>query len=238
LLQLPEPESESLEFGNIVHGSIDAVLKLAEKPNEKDLENIVLYQIKKSGFGDDRKQKELFRLAFNIVSKWVEERLGDINKKRENEQSISVVDDRFPNLNIYGKLDLIENLDAKNVRVTDFKTGGVRKKSEIEKVDSAGRMSSYLRQLAMYSYFIKQSPKWNADVRESRLEFLEAKNEKESIYNTVIQKEQIDLLIQDIKDYSESLKKGDWYSRPCNYNSYGKATVCEYCKMAEIYKKL
>ena len=236
LLQLPEPKSESLEFGNIVHRSIDAILELSKKPNEEDLENIILQQVRKSDFGDERKQKELFNLAFKIILKWTKARLGEINKKRENEQSISFIDDRFPHLNIYGKIDLIENLDAKNARVTDFKTGSIRKKSEIEKKDFEGRMNSYLRQLAMYSYLIKQNPKWRMNVRESRLEFLEAKNEEESIYKTVVKKEQIDLLIQDIKDYDQSIKKGEWVNRSCNYNSYGKNTECEYCQMAEIYR--
>ena len=112
--------------------------------------------------------------------------MPEIEQKRKNEKSISVIDDRFPRLNIYGKIDLIENLparpmgaggDAKNIRVTDFKTGSVRRKGDIEKTDSEGRMSNYLRQLAMYSYLIKQSSKYKTDVRESRLEFLEAKNE-------------------------------------------------------------
>ncbi len=254
LLQLPEPKSESLEFGNIAHSSIDAVLKLDKKPNREELQNIILYQVKKSGFGDERKQKELVRLSLNIISKWVDTRLSQINKNRENEKSISVNDDRFPLLNIYGKLDLIERLparadgDAKNpperpgssgrsgVRVTDFKTGSVRKKSEIEKKDEEGRMSSYLRQLAMYSYLIKQSQKWKVDVRESRLEFLEAKDSKEAFYDRVITQKDFDLLVKDIKDYNNLIKTGQWVNRPCHYNSYGKNTECEYCKMAEIYK--
>ncbi len=219
LLRLPEVKSESLEFGNAVHTSIDRILKLKKIPTQKDLEEITN--------GD----KEVLK----IVSRWVGNRLPEISENRENEQSISVVDDRFPHLNIYGKIDLIENLDVKNVRVTDFKTGSVRKKVDIEKVDEEGRMSSYLRQLAMYSYLIKQSPKWKMDVRESRLEFLEAKNEKEGIYDKVITANEIDLLVKDIKDYDQLVKTGEWVERSCNYNSYGKNTECEYCKMAEIY---
>ena len=69
------------------------------------------------------------------------------------------------------------------------------------------------------------------DVSEGRLEFVEAEN----IYDTVIKKEQIDLLVQDIKDYDELVKSGEWVERECHYNSYGKNTECEYCKMAEIY---
>ena len=220
LLQLPEAKSESLEFGNKIHLTIDKILKLGKIPNPKELEEIT------------NNDKEVLK----IVSEWVKNRLPEIERKRENEKSISVVDDRFPHLNIYGKIDLIENLDAKNVRVTDFKTGSVRKKGDIEKADSEGRMGSYLRQLAMYSYLIKQSPKYKVDVRESRLEFLEAKNDKESIYDTVIRMEQINSLIADIKDYDNLIRTGKWVERPCGYNSYGKNTKCEYCKMAEIYK--
>jgi RecB family exonuclease len=219
-----------LEFGNTVHSSIDKILKFKKVPAQKDLEEIT---------GGDK-------AVLKIVSKWAKDRLPEIEKKRENEKSISVVDDRFPHLNIYGKIDLIESLNEENVRVTDFKTGSVRKKGDIDKMtedpafaerygEARERMSSYMRQLSMYSYLITQSPKWNKNVCESRLEFLEAKNDKESIYETVIQKEQIDLLVKDIKDYDELVKKGDWINRPCNYNSYGKNTECEYCKMAGIY---
>ncbi|MDE2399629.1 MAG: ATP-dependent helicase [Patescibacteria group bacterium] len=236
LLQLPEPKSESLEFGNIVHGSIDQVLKLTKKPSEQDLHKIILQQVQKSGYGNNRKQKELLDLAFKIVSKWANERLPEISKNRENEQSVSVIDDNFPHLNIYGKIDLIEHLDVQHIRVTDFKTGGVRKKSEIEKIDEEGRLSNYMRQLAMYSYLIKQSPKWKVEVSESRLEFVEAKNKAEIFYNTIIKNEQINLVVKDIKDYDQLVKTGEWIDRPCNYNSYGKNTECEYCKLAGIYK--
>ena len=71
--------------------------------------------------------------------------------------------------------------------------------------------------------------------RRRSFEFLEAKNQKESFYDISIDIEQIRLLIKDIKNYDDLVKGGDWIKRPCNYNSYGKNTECEYCKMAEIY---
>lgn len=237
LLQLPEPKSESLEFGNIVHASIDGVLKLNKKPDESELKEIISKQVRRSNFGSDAKQKEFNKLAYNIVSRWVEGRLAEVSKNRQNEQSVSVSDDRFPNLNIYGKIDLIENIDTKHVRVTDFKTGNPRKKSDIEKRDEENRMSGYLRQLAMYSYLLNTNKKWNVFVSQSRLEFVEAKKEAEIFYDTRINDEEIDLLVRDMKDYDELLKTGEWVNRPCNFNNYGKAfVVCEYCKMAEIYK--
>jgi ATP-dependent helicase/DNAse subunit B len=220
LLQLPEPKSESLEFGNMVHNSINKIILLNKIPNKKELEDIT------EGHQD----------VLNVVSSWVTNRLSKISKHRETEQSISILDDRFPHLNIYGKIDLIENLEPGIVRVVDFKTGSVRKKSEIEKLDEEGRLSSYLRQLSMYSYLLHENPKWKKEVGESVLEFLEAKSSEESFYLTKISKDHIDLLIKDIKDYDSMLRSGDWVNRPCHYNSYGKNTSCGYCKMSEIYK--
>ena len=125
-------------------------------------------------------------------------------------------------------------MPANELRVTDFKTGSVRKKGEIEKLDEEGRPSGQLRQLAMYSYLLENSSK--SKVHESRLEFLEAKNLKEAFYNREITIKEIDLLVKDIEDYDHLVKTGEWIHRPCNYNSYGKNTVCEYCKLAGIYK--
>jgi RecB family exonuclease len=238
LLQLPEPKAESLEFGNIVHGAIDTILKLnTDTVNEEEIKSIIKKLVLKSGFGDDRKQKELEHDAFKIVSVWVEERLPKIEKDRENEKSVSVRDERFPHLSIYGKIDLVEIIGKENVRVTDFKTGTPRKKSEIEKIDEEGRMSDYMRQLSMYSYLLGENSKWKKNVTESQLEFVQAKNEKEMFYGTYIDKEHIDLLIRDITDYDNLLKNGNWVDRPCNFKSYGKQnTECEYCKMARIYE--
>ena len=169
-----------------------------------------------------------------IVSRWAKNRLPDITEKRENEKSVSMKDKKFPHLNIYGKIDLVEHLSPQELRVTDFKTGSVRKKSDIEKLDKEGRMSGNLRQLTMYSYLLENTSKMH--VRKSRLEFLEAKNPKESIYDRVITPTEIELLVKDIEDYDELIKSGKWSERSCYYNSYGKNTVCEYCKLAEIYK--
>jgi RecB family exonuclease len=215
-LQLPEPKSENLEFGNSVHSAIDKILKLGKIPNEKETKEIV------------KNDKEVMR----IISKWIKNRLPKISSNRENEKTISIKTEEFPHLNIYGKIDLIEELSHNEVRVTDFKTGNPRKKTDIEKIDEEGRMSDYMRQLAMYSYLLGEKRKQKINVRESVLEFLEAKNDKESFYSTKIDTGQIKLLVRDIKDYDNLVKTGKWINRPCNFKSYGNSySECEYCKM-------
>ena len=238
LLGLPEPKVESLEFGNAVHASVDKVLKMKSAPSLKEIEEIVKIEVLKREFGDERKKIQHTKEISQIVSRWAKDRFPEIAPQHENEKSISTKDDKFPLLNIYGKIDLLEYLNSDKVRVTDFKTGSVRKKSDIEKMDEEGRMSSYLRQLAMYSYLIQKSFKSKIDVQESRLEFLEAKNKKEALYDRAITPKEIELLVKDISDYDSLVKSGEWANRPCNYNSYGKNTECEYCKMAEMYYKI
>jgi DNA helicase-2/ATP-dependent DNA helicase PcrA len=236
LLQIPEPQAETLEFGIVVHATVDRILKMKNVPVAEDVKRIIAEEVLKREFGGPLDRARMEREALNIVLPWIKNRLPEINTSRKTEESISLNSKDFPHLKIYGKIDLIENLNDKEVRVTDFKTGGVRKKSDIEKLDEEGRMSGNLRQLAMYSYLLSENPKWNISVSQSRLEFLEAKNPKEIFYDRVISKKEIELLKKDIRDYDELLKTGGWIERECHYNSYGKNIECEYCKMSEMYK--
>jgi CRISPR/Cas system-associated exonuclease Cas4 (RecB family) len=210
ILQIPEPENENLVFGSMVHSAIDQTIKTGK---------IILPENKK---------------AAKVVEAWVQRRLAALAPERASEQSVTAKDENFPHLSLYGKIDLIENLEGAALRVTDFKTGTPRKKSEIEKLDDEGRLSGYLRQLAMYAYLIHKSPEWHAEVRQSRLEFVEAKNPAEAFYDTAIRNEQINLLMKDVQDYDEMVKREEWMDRPCNYNSYGKNTGCEYCLLAGV----
>ena len=235
LLQLPEPKRESLEFGNAVHASIDKILKMNSRPSLKEIENIVKIEVSKRKYGNEKIQKQMQKDVLKIISKWVTNRLPQIKSNRENEKSVSCKYEKLPHLNIYGKIDLVEKLDAKTLRVTDFKTGGIRKKNDMEKMDEEGRMSAYLRQLAMYSYLLEHSSRGKLNVRKSRLEFLESKNKEETFYDRIITKKEIELLMKDIVDYDTFVKSGKWLERDCYYNSYGKDSECEYCKLAKIY---
>ncbi|MFA6257304.1 MAG: ATP-dependent DNA helicase [Candidatus Paceibacterota bacterium] len=212
LLSIPQPENEHFVFGSAVHAALEQILKLNKLVLPEDKE------------------------VAKVVEIWAGRRMAEIAASREIEHPISFADKKFPHLKIYGRIDLIEKFPDGSVRVTDFKTGGVRKKSEIEKIDEEGRLSGNLRQLTMYAYLLSQNPKWQARVSSSRLEFVEAKNVSDIFYETIITPEQIKLLVKDIEDYDEAVKAGDWINRECHYNSYGKNTECEYCELAEIYK--
>lgn len=203
ILQLPEPENESLVFGNKVHQALDQILKERKLIMPADKE------------------------VAKVISIWAKRRLAEISEDRKSEQSFSISLEKFPQLKIYGRIDLVEKLPDGVLRLTDFKTGNVRRKSDIEKLDEEERPSNYLRQLTMYAFLSR--------AREGRLDFVEAKNSKEIFYDRKIGEDEINLLIKDITDYDELVKSGEWVERKCHFNSYGKDTECEYCKMGEIY---
>ncbi|MFA6257792.1 MAG: ATP-dependent DNA helicase [Candidatus Paceibacterota bacterium] len=235
-LKLPEVKSTSLALGSAVHSTIEFILKNKALPKEDEMKEKIKIELQKEGKEDGPELIKLSKDAFSAVSFWINNYYENLEKDYTSERSLSFRDPKFPQLLMYGKLDLTERLQNGDLIVTDFKTGSPKTKSAIEKINEEGRPSSLMRQLAMYSYLISGAEK-GREVSVSKLLFLEAsKDDKNALYSTHIDKEKIELLLKDITDYNNLLKIGDWVNRPCNYNSYGKATVCEYCKIAEIYK--
>lgn len=239
LLQLPEPETISLQFGNVVHGTIEKILKQKLNPNEVQLKGLISESIQTLRGIDDIEEKRIEREALVILSRWVKTRLPEILPEYNSEYPFyNFHDPEFEHLKITGKIDLMENVNDLDRRVTDFKTGKPKTIKDIEKLDDEDRMSDYLRQLAMYSYLLSGKSHDTLTVVESCLEFVEAEaGDKNAVYSTKITGEQIDRLKDDIRDYDKLLKSGKWLDRPCNFKSYGKVGAeCEYCRLAQIYK--
>jgi RecB family exonuclease len=186
----------------------------------------------KEGVHDKTDIARLCKDAYTAVKNWIDVYYKNLAEERMSERSVSYRDPRFPNLSMYGKIDLTERLPDGSIVVTDFKTGTSKTAGVIEKLDDEDRLSSYMRQLAMYSYLINGVEDEN--VAKSRLLFLEedSKN-KNSLYSTHVTSEQIDLLVRDISDYEKMLTDGSWVTRPCNAKSYGGNNECEYCKRME-----
>lgn len=236
-LKLPEIKSVSLALGSAVHGTIEYVLKSNSKPSEKDLEEKILSCLNHEGITDTKELNRLATDGIKAVKNWMSTYYEHLAKDRISERSVSFKDPLFPNLSMYGKIDLTERFPDGTISVTDFKTGSVKTASMIEKLTEENRLSDYMRQLAMYSYLIRGGEKGSI-VTSSRLLFVEAdKKEKNALYETRITDEQIDLLVRDIKEYDTQLQSGEWINRECHHKGYGDNTECEYCKMAKIFKK-
>ncbi len=234
-LKLPEVKTKSLALGSAVHATIEFILKNKSLPSSLQIKEKIKNELEKEGVSSEVELRKLIKDGESAVMRFVDDFYRTLSEDYMTERPLQFRDSRFPNLLMYGKIDLTERRDGEVV-ITDFKTGSSKTVGVIEKLDEENRLSSYRRQLAMYSYLVSGAEKGNK-VSESRLLYLEApKDDKNSLYSTYITDEDVDLLVKDIRDYDELLKTGDWVIRPCNFNSYGKNTECEHCKLAEIYK--
>jgi RecB family exonuclease len=235
-LNLPEPKTTSLALGSAVHNTIEFILKNKGLPSDAEIKEKIRIEFRKEMPGSASELKKLETDAVTAVTNWVENYYPKLSKDYISERSLQFRDPKFPELLMCGKIDLTERTSSGEIIITDFKTGTSKTKGSIEKLDEENRLSSYMRQLAMYSYVIRGVEKGKS-VLESRLLFLEAlKEDKNALYGTHVGQEQIDLLLRDIKDYDEFLRSGEWVKRPCCKKSYGHDSECEYCKIAEMFK--
>ena len=234
-IRLPEPETESLRFGNVVHTAIERIFK-KNITSKKELTALVLKVLDELSVWNERERVRFAKDAVEILEHFVAEFLPKLGSARSEIKISSYRDPDVPNIEITGKIDLIQSLPDATSSVTDFKTGRVKTKREIEKMDDHGRMSDLLRQLAMYSYLLMHM-KGEKSVSLSRLFFVEAEEgDKDRIYERQIRSEEISLLRKDIKDYGSLLVSGKWMDMPCNFKPYGRQKECEYCALARNLK--
>ncbi len=234
-LRLPEVKMVHLSLGTAVHATIEYILNFGKLPTEAEIKNRINFEFEREGVTDENNIRKLSKDAYEAVSNWTKNYYSLLEKDYKSERSVSFVDRKnFPNLLMYGKIDLTEYLPSGDIYVTDFKTGSVKTKGMIEKINEEGQMSDLMRQLSMYSYLLKGN---NDDIKvtNSRLLFLEAETgDKNAMYQTRVTDEQIDLLKKDIKVYDESLSSGTFIDRICNFKPYGAgSTECPHCKLAK-----
>lgn len=237
-LQMPDIKTNSLIFGSAVHTTLEKIIKTKKIPTDQQVVEYVRDALIQESV-DDKDLEQMVRDGATCIMGFVKTNMPNLAADTKTERSVSYRDPEFPDLSMYGKIDLTERFDDGSIIVTDFKTGSSKTTGMIEKPGDDGRMSDYLRQLAMYSYLIAGAENGTV-VSQSRLYFLEAdEKDKNRIYSTHITGEQIVLLKQDIADYQDLIESGKWVHQPCHFKSYGKSDAeCEYCKRAkEIYLK-
>lgn len=238
-LKLPEIKGASLALGSSVHSTIEFILKNKILPSKDEIKQKVISELRREGVESEVELKRMTKDAENAVTNWVENYYHTLSEDHVSERSVQFRDIEFKDLLMYGKLDLTERDERGGITITDFKTGKPKTKNEIEKVGEDGRLSDYMRQLAMYSYLVAGAEK-GKNVDFSRLLFLEAKEgDKNTLYSVHIDQEKIDLLKRDIADYVKNLESGDWVDMKCHFKSWGSGKdECEYCKRAEVFKSL
>jgi hypothetical protein len=155
-----------------VHTTLEKIIKAQKIPTEKQVGVYVRDALIKESV-EEKDLEQMVRDGVECVMGFVKTSMPSLAADTQTERSVSYRDPEFPNLSMYGKIDLTERFPDGSITVTDFKTGSSKTTGMIEKPNEDGRMSDYLRQLAMYSYLIAGAEK-GTEVAQSRLYFLEA----------------------------------------------------------------
>jgi DNA helicase-2/ATP-dependent DNA helicase PcrA len=231
---LPEPENDSALFGSLVHSALEEIFK-NRKITQKEMEDFYETKLNNLRVYDLKNRSRFIHDAEKMIERFKRDWLPGVAEEIVSEKEPKEYSDpSVPRLTITGKIDLVEILGSNNARVTDFKTNRKpEKKSAIEKYDDEGRMSNMLRQLAMYSYLLEHDKK-PMKVSSSRLLFMEVEtSDKDSLYETQITDEHINMLRKDIADFDGALDSGEWVARTCNTKTFGAQKECKYCALAK-----
>ncbi len=135
-----------------------------------------------------------------------------------------------PEIRLTGKLDKIELLDAKNVIVTDYKTGQVRSRNYIEgnTADSKGDMK---RQLVFYNLLLNRYADGKYNMKAGVIDFLEptesGKYRQESFEIT---EEEIKNLEQEIRRVADEILNLKFWDMHCD------DPECEWCRLRGLMK--
>lgn len=235
-LQLPEPETESLKFGNVIHGAIEEIISDGISEVDK-VDDIITRKLDELHIWDEAVRERFEKDARMVLGRFLKDKVCDFKGALSEHKTPSRRDSDFPQIEINGKIDIIKELPDKTLLVADFKTGRIKKKNEIEKMTEGGRMSDMLRQLAMYSYLLRFDSKW-PNVSRSQLIFIEAeKGDKDEVYETRISDAQIEFLRKDLKDYVLLLENGKWIDLPCDFKPFGNKKECPYCALRDMIKE-
>lgn len=228
LLQIPSTYESTLEFGSIIHESLEKFFissKNAEKIlAKKDLLKIFDDLLSEHNFTEKEENKfrkrgeELFSEYYDEYGKsWIAK--IDVEKYIKRDFRL----DRGEFVSISGKLDKIEYLDdlfGGKINIVDYKTG--RSFSEKTKEEK----KNYERQLIFYHLLVDDYDDGKFEINKSILDFVE-KNKKGKFeqHSFPVNKENIDELKKEINQCAEEVLSLEFLKKGC-----GKRD-CEWCNL-------
>ncbi len=235
VLRLPEVQSESAQFGTIVHGVLRRALNYKRQEGHlPDLSDIKLY------LEQDLAKLPLTTIEYtrlhehglDVISYYLDQvsaSLPVISKEEYSlEASLKTGNPILPEVHLRGNLDRLDfDTEGNLLRVVDYKTGKPKTRGFIEGTtkDSNG---DYKRQLTFYALLLSLQDDERLHCREGVLSFVEA-DEKGVIHDEtfLITEAEIVNLKTDIVRVVNEIVTGAFLTEACDKK------VCDYCHLAE-----
>ncbi len=229
LLRIPYVQEKYLLYGTAMHAAVEEFFK-AKLTREVDADFLLeCFEKKMKDLPlSPKEMKDTLKRGRGSLSIWYKERSNSWLLPYKLEQSLYGVE--FEGVRLSGKLDKVEFVDGAEVIVTDYKTGKVKSRNEIEgKVASSKGRGNLKRQLNFYKLLLDIYDEGRMNMTKGVIEFLEPNESgKIKFEEFEIKKEEVEELKKIIiKVAGEVVNFSFW-------NSYCDEKECEYCG----YRKL
>ncbi len=231
LLRVPSGRSLALDFGSMVHDTLETYYKQAKIQGEhlgvEKLLEIYDRGISKSHekFIDEEAQADIDITREDLKKLYEQEILGS-SLDIDLEEKLSHTFDH--GLNITGMIDKVE-IEDNNISIIDYKTGKINtKKVSSPKFsgNGAGKINDYWLQGLFYKLLAQNSSKYaGKHIKQVRFDFLTPK-EDGSFEKSLLEvdQEQLDYAMEKVYEAWEKIKKlefsegcGEQYCQWCNY---------------------
>lgn len=225
VLRIPEVQSESAQFGTVLHDTLRNVMKHRREKNElptaSELKTYIERQLGKHPLTLEEytRYHERALLVLTNYMEHIKETLNAHATKEEYkiETLLQTGDPDFPELRLKGLLDRLDvNDEGAALRVIDYKSGKAKTRGYIEgkTKDSTG---DYKRQLTFYALLLSLQNDEKLKTREYTLSFIEP-DEKGKIHDEsyTITDAEIDELKVEIIRVAKEIRNGAFLNAPCD----------------------
>jgi DNA helicase-2/ATP-dependent DNA helicase PcrA len=218
LVFLPEARSPFLDFGNMIHGTLekyfDACITAQQILSKKDLENAFKKVIEQNHLYTEYEER-----AWNILGNYFDRYKNEFEVPMENEKRISAIPfqlDSGEEINLTGVMDKMTKDENGNIVVWDYKTG--RAYSDMDK----DRKTKTKRQAAFYKLLLQNAFNGQYNFHTAIFDFIEpnSKGEYERAEFEITQAD-VDEVSKDINQLAQDIFDGtlleqDFYKDPGN----------------------
>ncbi|MCF7831769.1 MAG: ATP-dependent helicase [Candidatus Pacebacteria bacterium] len=228
LLMLPDALSPHLDFGNLVHGSLELYFEACKNKN-KILGWDALKQSLDTMSKNNYRYPQYMDRAEKFLQAYFDEHHKNFDVPLENEFHVKAVPfaiDEEHEIRLTGKIDKITKDSDGNIIVWDYKTGKTYSGQTKDRKEKLVRQAAFYKLLLMYYHDGKYSPS------KVIFDFIEPAEEtgKYEDYVVDITAEHVDQICQDIKELARAIFDGTLLQHVPQKNEENK----EYIELLEM----
>lgn len=241
LLRIPYVQEKYLLYGTAMHSAVEAFLKARLVRKDKDVDKKFLLQEFKRAMENaplsEKELKEVLERGEKSLSVWFDERQDSWGNSYKLEQALYGVE--FEGVKLSGKLDKVDFVGDSEVIVTDYKTGKVKSRNEIEG-NTQGSNGNIKRQLVFYKLLLNLYDDGRLNMTKGIIEFLEPNDSSNPSSRKATSGQRIKFEEFEIEEAEvEALKKEmvrviNEITELSFWDKYCDEKDCEYCS----YRKL